>query len=122
MAKKKSVRSLLVGHLNSDAQDTSRSYNEAREACLRYAFRKREIAWVARELGVKSDEASISLSMIMDEQGPTSSDDDLIIERAREIIQDAYENGKYEGRDVASFIRVLLGRISDELLLKFDER
>ena len=116
------TREVLVAELNDRAKDVVEGHQKARGDCVRFAMQRRWLTNLVDELQISEGESHWPLrSVYADEQDRPTDEDDRLIETALQFVSAKYDKGKYEGRDAVGFFRTLFGRISDDLLLKFDE-
>ena len=122
MMSRMKIREMFIAELNGHAQELYEGNKKARNDCEIFAMRRSNLARLFNHLEILPDEAGPHLQIIYeDETTPKDDDDSRLIERTIAFIAAEYEKGKYDGRDAVGFFRTLLSRISDKLLLQFDE-
>lgn len=115
-------RKWLIGLANSLAKEVYEGYKRARGDCVRYAGEKEILVNMVEELAISHDEMRWELDKIYrDAKRPTVNEDEVLLQQSHEFVNEAYTRGKHDGREASGFIRTMLGRISEDLLLRFDE-
>lgn len=116
------LRKIIVNNINSRARDNFRKKRESLQQYLMFSYEEKELIAIAKDIEMTKQESCIEFGCIQEDnsQEYIEHSDGRLIERANELVEIAYESGKYDGRDVKGLMSLLFHRISPELGAKFE--
>lgn len=117
------LREVFLSWLNGQARRLRKENREAICEVERTSSEIRALIRVAEKIKFdpKGNE-HLDIQMLQHEVYRDPDEDDRLVERAGELIEEAYKKDKYAGRDVSGFMAVMFERIGDDMLAKFKSR
>jgi hypothetical protein len=116
------LRKIVINNVNQRSRENFRKKRESLQQYLMYTYEEKELLGLAEYIGMTQEESCIEFDCIKKDnsQEYIEHSDGRLIERANELVEIAYESGKYDGRDVKGLMSLLFNRISPELGAKFE--
>jgi hypothetical protein len=116
------LRKIVVASVNRRSRENFRKKKESLQEYIMYSYEEKELLGLAEYIEMTQEESCIEFDCIKQDnsQEYIEYSDGRLIERANELIEIAYEDDKWHGRDVSGLLTLLFNRISPELGAKFE--
>lgn len=116
------LRKIVINNINQRSRDNFRKKRESLQQYLMYEYESKELIAISKDMEMTKEEISAELGYILADSDPEKikNENERLIERAKDLIDIAYKDNKWEGREVSGLLSLLFHRISPELGAKFE--